>query len=416
MEGKMEIDFIIQWKDGVNNKTDLAPKVKEMLTDLFNNISDNSFSYTADDKISHLLEYQLSEKDKKAYLQVISAESEARASHTLSSIREIVSKGKHRKDFLIICSYDEASLSYCCRLMKPMGTFERHLRELMYLITTKAFGADWVKKTFPEEMIAGIKGRTHGNLSDEKITESAFEFLDYGEVTTYLFSKRYFECSPDYLIEEKLSDQSLNNLSKEKIISIISSHRKTTLWDKLFTNIKGVSEETIDKIREYRNDVMHHHTLNDFSFKDIRKEVQAADKIITQAIADIKNKIYTEEESKIVYSSIGYAITEMMRTISFTAKLNIPDIANAISSSFKKLGELYDFYSKIDFSYISKVFSETISAYSKLIDMNVSTFGPLLDSLPYKNASDEPKSDEKRDDSFNDIKQDDSVDKDDTNS
>ena len=64
----------------------------------------------------------------------------------------------------------------------------------------------------------------------------------------------------------------------------------------------------------------------------------------------------------------------------------------------------------------SKVFSETISDYSKLIDMNVSTFGPLLDSLPYKNASDEPKSDEKRDDSFNDIKQDDSVDKDDTNS
>ena len=73
-------------------------------------------------------------------------------------------------------------------------------------------------------------------------------------------------------------------------------------------------------------------------------------------IADIKNKIYTEEESKIVYSSIGYAITEMMRTISFTAKLNIPDIASAISSSFKKLGELYNFYSKIDFSYISKVY------------------------------------------------------------
>lgn len=214
-----------------------------------------------------------------------------------------------------------------------------------------------------------------------------------------------------YLIEEKLSDQSLNNLSKEKILSIISSHRKTTLWDKLFSNIKGVSEETIDKIREYRNDVMHHHTLNDFSFKNIRKEVQAADKIITQAIADIKNKIYTEEESKIIYSSIGYAITEMMKTISFTAKLNIPNIASAISSSFKKLGELYNFYSQIDFSHISKVFSETISAYSKLIDINASTFGPLLDSLPNENASDE-----KKDGSFNDIKQDDRVDKDDTNS
>ena len=387
-----------------------------MLTNLFNNVSDNSFSFTVDDSISPLLEYQLYEKGNKAYFQIISAESEARAAHTLSSIREIISKGKHRKDFLIICSYDEASLSYCCRLMKPMGIFERHLRELMYLITTKAFGADWVEKTFPKEMIAGIKGKTHGRLSDEKITESAFEFLDYSEITTYLFSKRYFECSPEYLIEEELSDQSLNNFSKEKIISIISSHRKTTLWDKLFSNINGVSEETIDKIRDYRNDVMHHHTLNDSYFKDIRKEVQAADKKITQAIADIKNKIYTEEESKIVFSSIGYAITEMMKTINFTAKLNIPDMASAISSSFKKLGELYNFYSRIDFSYISKVFSETISAYSKLINMNVSTFGPLLDSLPDKNTSDEPKSDEQIDGSFNDIKQDDSVDKDDTNS
>lgn len=412
----MEIDFIIQWKDVVKNKTDLASKVKDMLTELFNNVSDNSFSYTTDDNISHLLEYQLSEKDKKSYFKIISNESEARAAHMLSSIREIISKGKHRKDFLIICSYDEASLSYCCRLMKPMGVFERHLRELMYLITTKAFGVDWVKKTFPKEMIEEIKGRVSSGLSDEKITESALEFLDYGEITTYLFSKRYFECSPEYLIEERLSDQLLNSFSKEKIISIISAHRKSTLWDKLFSNINGVSEETIDKIRKYRNDVMHHHTLSDSYYRIIRKEVQTADKTITQAIIDIKNKIYTEEESKLVFSSIGYAITEMMKTINYAAKLNIPDIASAINSTFGKLGELYSFYSKIDFSNIIKTFSESFSACSRLIDMSIITSGLLYDSLPNTNATDEPKKDDNTDGLLNDNKLNGNNDKDVTNS
>lgn len=36
----METDFIIQWKDKVENKTDLVPKVKEMLTTFMNLHSD----------------------------------------------------------------------------------------------------------------------------------------------------------------------------------------------------------------------------------------------------------------------------------------------------------------------------------------------------------------------------------------
>ena len=80
----MKIVFIIQWKDNVANKTDLAGKIKDMLKSLFSDVSDNSFSYIADDNSPHFLEYQLSEKDKKAYFQIISAESEASAAHTLS--------------------------------------------------------------------------------------------------------------------------------------------------------------------------------------------------------------------------------------------------------------------------------------------------------------------------------------------
>ena len=84
----MKIVFIIQWKDIVGNKTDLAGKIKDMLNSLFSDVSGNSFSFIDADNIPHLLDYQLSEKDRKAYFQIISAESEARAARTLSCIRE----------------------------------------------------------------------------------------------------------------------------------------------------------------------------------------------------------------------------------------------------------------------------------------------------------------------------------------
>ena len=271
----------------------------------------------------------------------------------------------------------------------------------MYLITTKAFGVDWVEKTFPEEMINGIKERTKGRLNKEKLTESAFEFLDYGEITSYLFSQRYFDCLPEQLIEERLSDKSLKNLSKDEIIAIISSHRKTTLWDKLFSNINGVSEETINKIREYRNDVMHHHTLNDANYNEIKKEVKKADKIIIQAIEDIENKIYTEEDTKIIFSSIGYALSEMMKTINLATGINIPDMTSSIGRAFKNLSEIYNsYYSKIDFSSIATILSDTLSRlpdYSQLINNNAIANLPFNDSIDIENISDDPESDENKD-------------------
>lgn len=41
----MEIDFLIQWNNKVIDKTDLASKIKEMLTQLFRNVEDNKFYF-----------------------------------------------------------------------------------------------------------------------------------------------------------------------------------------------------------------------------------------------------------------------------------------------------------------------------------------------------------------------------------
>ncbi len=240
----MEIDFLIQWKNKVTDKTDLTSKVKEMLTQLFRDVKSNKFYFDSDDGNSYKLDYKNSERDEKIYLKILCNYSEAKSAKFLSSIRDIIYNGKHRKDFLIICTYDEASLSYCCRLMKPFGMFERHLRELMYLITVKAFGADWVNKTFPKEMIADIKEKSHG-MNSQDLTETAFELLDYSEISNYLFDERYFEYTAEQILENKLSDELLETLSKNEIISIISNSRKDTLWNKLFSKNQKIKKSKI---------------------------------------------------------------------------------------------------------------------------------------------------------------------------
>lgn len=67
----------------------------------------------------------------------------------------------------------------------------------MYLITVKAFGIDWVDKSFPK------------------------------------------------------TDEKLNSLSKDEIINIISKARNNTLWNKLFSknkNIDCITEEDIESL------------------------------------------------------------------------------------------------------------------------------------------------------------------------
>lgn len=336
----MEIDFLIQWNNKVIDKTDLASKIKEMLTQLFRNVEDNKFYFDLDDDNDYKVDYKNSEKDEKVYLKISCDYSEAKSAKVLSSIRDIICNGEHRKDFLVICTYDEASLSYCCRLMRPFGIFERHLRELMYLITVKAFGVDWVEKSFPKEMIDKIKEQTHGKVRNEKLTETAFEWLDYSEIIEYLFSERYLEYTAEYAMDNELSDEKLKLLSKEGIINIISKARKEILWDKLFLNnekIGRLTKKDMESFRVYRNDIMHHHTISEERFKIIQKDIGKANQSLRLAINEIESKIYTQEEYRTVFSLSGNIITGIISTFNKIFDINVLNISNVIGKALENL-------------------------------------------------------------------------------
>lgn len=332
----MEIDFMILWKSKVSDKTDLLSKIKDMLKQLFTEVKSDYIIFT--DKDSNIFEipYKCSKHNNEVYLKIECDYSEAKAAKILSTIRDNITQGKHRADYSIICTYDEASLSYCCRLMKPFGIFERRLRELMYLITIKAFGIDWIEKSFPEEMICAIKDRKKG-----KITEAAFEMLDYKEIINYLFKERRFEYTAEYVIDEELTEEKLNALSKEEIINIISKARNDTLWNKLFSknkNIGCITEEDIEELRKYRNDVMHHHTLKENDFKKMQKAVNNINKKLKLAINEIEVKIYTEIECGTIFSIAENLIAGLLDKIE-TFNQIILDTNKVIGETMIKLSK-----------------------------------------------------------------------------
>lgn len=313
----MEIDFMILWKKKVSEKKALLKKVSEMLETVFPNTDSNYLLYVENSDKTHSLPYKISSNsDDVVYLKIECDYSEAKSAKILSMVREKICNGTHRANFSIICTYDDASLSFCCRLMKPFGIFERKLREVMYLTTVKAFGVDWVVKTFPSQLISKIKEKKNG-ISDEKLTELAFEYLDYSEISSYLFDEKRWYSNLDEILDEELSDEKLNNMTKEEIVQTIHKSRKSCLWDILFSNsndLKLLAAE-VDFFRNYRNDTMHHHTMDISSFKKVQIELKKANTQLSNAIFEMEKKIYTKKEVESVFSSLLTVAAKMLENL-----------------------------------------------------------------------------------------------------
>lgn len=336
----MEIDFMILWKKNAKEKKNLLLKVIEMIETVFPEAYTDHIIINSPKNIEYVFPYKVSvSKDDIAYLKIECNYSEMMAAKYLSLIRdEILQKG-FRSYFSIICTFDEASLSFCCKLMKPFGIFERRLREIMYLTTVKAFGYDWVAISFPKELLEKIKEKTHG-LSDEKLTELAFEYLDYSEITDYLFAENR-KISLDVIVDIELSDDHLNSLSKNEIINILKKARKESLWNELFAGIYYLPniEETIDRLRGYRNDIMHHHRMDEKTYAEVRKELKNINVQLTNAIKIMESRIYSKDEYEIVLPNLGQLAYKMIEAINSFFDSSLVNAAKAALDTVAKIAK-----------------------------------------------------------------------------
>ena len=356
----MEIKFLIRWKAKYEHQNELGNNIKEMLKKLFNDVRSNVFVFASDNGDTSDVNYELIDKDKQIFLRVfLNYHNDDATAKILSLIRDKIAFGVHRSRYIIICTYDDASLYYCCKLMEPAGRFERHLRELMYNIIVKAFGADWVQKTIPEDLQKRIKADSKGRITREALTDSGFEFLTYHEYIDLLFGERYLNQINEDIFENELSKESLKSLSKDEIDKILIEKYTGNLWDKLFSGNPKLKDFNLDMIKEigsYRNDIMHHHSMKYTRYNEMLNAFINSDNSMVLAINDIEQKsLFSESQYSAVLSTLRYTLPKILEAI---GNLYNPDIYNTF---------------KYESSEIAKAISEISNSQSNDFSKNISS-------------------------------------------
>lgn len=244
-------------------------------------------------------------------------------------LKNRIRNGIHRKDFRIIIIYDEASEYYCTKLSRFISIFERKLRQFIYIITLTAYGNNWIKETFSEEIqkaVAEIESNKNRHI------EMALECFTFQDFIDYLFTKRY-EVELEEVIHSAKNIANNPENSKEDIIKILNKAKKTSLWDKLFDRY-GIEflEDDIDQIRKIRNDVMHNKEISTEEFESYKKLLRSCNKKLDKAILKVESENYPDTVNII---DIFYSLSETMKSMANLGKSVIESITPAINDLIK---------------------------------------------------------------------------------
>lgn len=316
----MEDNYILIRKSDNGVVFGLKKEINDIFSQIFNECCDGKVFF--DD--GSFLEYKLSNKDENLlYLKVTSDLSEMKAADLLDRFYCTLTKGNHRKNYYIVRAYSQSSLTYCCKLMKYFGEFERRLREFLYLVVIKTYGENWFEETFEKELSDKIKKRLGSNK--QTLIENALEELTYEQLIIYIFQPQFLK-DIDVFFKE-INDESFFLKTSEEINNRIRSIRKLSLWERLFESKKELNdlELYIDELRPLRNSVMHHKNISKQDFVFIRKKLNTINSKLQKAIEEIENTNFAEfgldylveikNAVKGMLQNIAYAIQEFSENI-----------------------------------------------------------------------------------------------------
>ncbi len=291
----------------------LRPPFKPFLKGLFSDVTDSSFKVKLKSKeytvAYHLTTCESEEADSACsmYNLTVSIDNQRkdRCAEILTSVNQAILCNEAKEQYNIILAYDGVSKYYCDRAYPDLNEFERNVRNLVFRIVTKAFGAKWLDKTTSEEMKNSLKASIQTRpraLRDERLIDTALYEMDIKELEDYLFVPRR-DISCEQVVDVALSPQNLKQMTKEQIEAKLNTARPMSLWERQFSkkvSIEGL-QEALQRIRVLRNQVAHAKPFSYTDFKKCRSALQEINPQIEQAIFDI--------------SGIEYDLTETIRTL-----------------------------------------------------------------------------------------------------
>jgi hypothetical protein len=254
----------------------------------------------------------------------------------------LCSEGKEQ--FNIILAYDGVSKYYCDRAYPDLNEFERNVRNLVFRIVTKAFGAKWLDKTTSEEMKNSLKASIQTRpkaLRDERLIETALYEMDIKELENYLFVPRR-DISCEQVVDVALSPENLKQMTKEQIEAKLNTARPRSLWERQFSkkvSIEGL-QEALQQIRILRNQVAHAKPFSFADFKKCRSALQEINPQIEQAIFDISDIEYDLPETIRTLAGFGDAWTAAVaKALEFNREISaaMSEIGGSLKEAYKAL-------------------------------------------------------------------------------
>jgi hypothetical protein len=294
----------------------------------------------------------------------------ATSAKELSNVYKTITRGNHRKDFNIILVKDEVSEYYIEKIVLLMNSFERLLRELIYLIVINEYGTDWISR-LDEQVKNDLKSK---GLKESDIIEEGLNELTLNQVENFLFGKYYDATSEEILISinEKLSSE---DVDIPGIKSMIENHIPKSLWERLFQENVGTCEldDKLKEVRKFRNKIAHNKKFHIDDYTNCRKLLKGLNKQLAEAITRVENNNY----DNILFSSVLHNLSDSINAI-FTesmkrnvlvmkkARLQWQEVLNPVHDQMETLrNAMSNVLKNIE---LPKIKPSTLSSLSNIID------------------------------------------------
>lgn len=271
-------------------------------------------------------------------------------------------KNNLRCKYNVVVIFDGASDYYCNNLSKYIFTFERKLRQFVYLTVLSAYGTEWTKKTLVDEEIKNDVDKNERNKN--RHIEMALDCFTFQDYISYLFDE-WSNSNPYDVIKE--AQLALKKRETPSITSnILNNGEKISLWERLFSkrNI-DLTRNNLDEIRKIRNDVLHSKEISDTEFCKYRNLLKQYIKKLDIAIADFENRkhlsvtdlenvlssytriIQTSGINERITKAVAPALSEISKSLPKEVVKNIStSISDMITLDNKSFSELAEAFAK----------------------------------------------------------------------
>ncbi len=321
-----------------------CPPLHVVLRKIFPNVSDNTIEVkykTQTYQLSyHSVDHQCTEGKKISEIQYLSINMEGKSKQRVAEVMNFVHQQifvhEEKSHYDIIVSYDGISKYYCDRIYPLLNEFERQIRNLIFKLLTRCFGALWLEKTTTEEQQNDIKSKlqiSSKRLRNQKMIEEALYEMDIKDLENYLFMPRSSMSAMD-LRSEDFTDERLKSLSQDKLVELAQQLRPLSLWERYFEKEVEIDslQDKLQAIRLFRNKVAHAKHFHKQDYSECKKIL---DKILPQleiAIVNVSVQKYDDQQMQAAVNGIADVCTSTMKR-ALGLGMTVPPIIDSFGKS-----------------------------------------------------------------------------------